>query len=434
MASDWEGVSIGFAGDVLSVAPTWTRIDTEVRVFGINIDRGKQDEFARTDTGSATVQIHDRSGYIDAASCVSRPLGLALKNPCTGEWFPLYRGVIDDITCEYSKAKQVNVVTITAVDALEYFANFELAPGQSGFVNAATNAGGYVFYEDTAGTVDDRIFAILEDCQWPTALSSIFTGNVSVRETIYSPGDSVLQAIHDACDAEFPTVANFYVDKRGFAQFHGRYARFDPDTVSASASNWDFNRWKAGDNDAARADNTRAKLQPPFSTSLARNMVRNSALAYPQNVDRADLDTFLTVDAGSIATHGLRSWSAENLIVLAGVTTGNLAKVECKLYSQYIVDNYSTPRNRVPQLTVGTEHPTNDVFGPAAWAFLVGVDISDVVNVVIESAGQSVAEDYYIEGLHTEMTPGQGSLDTGFPIIKMTADLTPAGYYSVSPF
>ena len=91
-----------------------------------------------------------------------------------------------------------------------------------------------------------RINQALADANWPSGLTSIFTGNVNLHETVYSPGESILTVIHDAADAEFPGVANFYVDRYGVVCFHGRLARFNPSSVASSATHWDFHVWNLG--------------------------------------------------------------------------------------------------------------------------------------------------------------------------------------------
>ena len=237
MASDWEGVSIAFDDTMFVASPTWTRIDSEASlVASIEIRRGRQDEFERTDTGTATIILNDTEGLFDPTNVGSpyygnldsKPIAIAIRNPVTDEWFPLFRGVIDEYGYDLHPSQLVTQTAIQCVDALDYFAGFELAPGLAGDTPPAGSER-YVFYEDTAGLVDDRIFQVLGDASWPTALASIFSGNVHMQESTYSPGESILTVLHDCADAEFPTVANFFVDSEGFVCFHGRFARFDPD-------------------------------------------------------------------------------------------------------------------------------------------------------------------------------------------------------------
>lgn len=443
MASGWEGVCVAPDDDLFTVSPTWDRLDSGVaglHVTSIGISRGRQSEFEETGTGTCQVVFEDEPGVLDPTNStsayfeklISRPFAVAIRNPVTDEWFPLFRGTVDECGYDLSVSKSKLQTALTAVDLFDYFSNFELVPGLAGFTTGAVNAAGYVFYEDAA--FDDRILAILGDIGLASGMWSVFTGNIIVSESIYSPGDKAMQALQEVVDAEFPTVANHYVDRRGIYQAHGRYARFDPDTVSASASNWVFNRWKVGDNAAALADPDRAKMQAPFGFQLTRKTIRNAALAYPHNTDRADLADYVITDETSRGEHGTRTWTAPDLQVAEETTLGLTAKEHCQYIGDYIVGNYAQPLPRVTSLTVGSERPDGP-FGPAAWEFITGVDIGDVVNVSVSRDDGGFDEiDHYVEGLRYEIRPGPGSLDESFPFVKLQVDLSPAAYWGYNPF
>jgi len=265
-------------------------------------------------------------------------------------------------------------------------------------------------------------------------LSSFFTGNIICSESVYSSGDSALQAIQEPCDAEFPTVANYYIDQRGILQIHGRYARFDPEGVSASASNWTFREWKVGDNAAAAADQGAggtAKMQPPYQPKLGRSYIRNAALCYPQGTDSSDLADYIATSEPSRAAHGTRTWTAPNLQIAEETTIGLTAKAYCQLLANYIVDNYHAPFPRIEQLTIGTEHP-GEKFGEATWEMLCEAQISDRALVTMGHPGGGGFEDepYFIEGRAIDLRPGPPA----HPMIKATFDLTPGRFYETNPF
>jgi hypothetical protein len=208
--------------------------------------------------------------------------------------------------------------------------------------------------------------------------------------------------------------------------------------VSALASHWDFNRWKCGDGAAIALDDERAQIRPPFSYSRSRSMVRNAALAYWQNMSAAEratlLPTMIVTDPGSAASYGTRSWSAENLVVLEGTTTGLDASGECVLYATHIVDNYADPRNRINEITFKPLRP-DDARADATWALLTRIDISDVLNVRIDHpGGGGFNEDFFVEGLRETYRPLVQDLDSGYPYVEMALNLSPASYWSESPF
>lgn len=448
MASDWEGVSFAPDGTIFDPAPTWERLDAGVeglRCAGVDLTRGRSSAFEQTSPGEYTFTFNDRLGVLDPTNAagpwygkfMSRPIAVAIRNPMTDEWWPLGRFKIKRAVHGFNKSQLVRQTVITAVDLFDYFANFELIPGLAGFSNAQVNSNGYVFYEDAG--FDERILALLGDCGiTDSALYSVFTGNIICCESQYASGDKMLQALQEAVDAEFPTVANQYIDIRGRYQAHGRYARFDPDGVAADATNWDFNRWKAGDNAAAFADTGptgTAKLQEPYAFSEDVDLVRNAALAYPAGTDQSDLADYIYEDAASQLEHGVVTWTAPNLQLARETTLDLTAKQASQLYAQYIIENYKQPHPTLEAITIGTEHPEWPS-AEASWNMICRADISDIVAVTIDhpGAGGFSAEEYFIEGRRDIITPGPGSLDDSFPIITTTFNLTPQSRWANNPF
>jgi hypothetical protein len=440
--STWKGVSIGFDQTIFEPHPIWTRIDQSTnRISRIEIQRGRRDEFERTDTGTATIFVHDQEGLFDPTNVGSPyygrldsvPIAIAIRNPVTGVWFPLFRGCVDEYGYDLHPSQKTTETAISCVDAFDYLAGFELAPGLAGDL-PPTGYERYVFYEDTAGLVQDRLFQAAGDARWPSSMVSFFTGNVHMQESTYSPGESILTVMQDCADAEFPTVANLYVDAEGFLCFHGRFARFTPDTVAASASHWDFRRFKAGDGAAILADPTRAQLRPPFTWSRSRKAIRNAALCYPQGILDKFMPNQIKLAQTSIDRHGLRMWSAENLWILSGETTGNTGREECELFAEYVIDNYANPADRVDGATFRSLEPS-DPRAPATWDLICDVDISDVVDLAIgHPGGGGFASEFFVEGLTYELTPLRGDLETGFPNVDLRLDLSPAVYWGSSPF
>jgi hypothetical protein len=431
---NWEGVSVATGDSMFTVAPTWTRLDNlggGLRTEEIQIRRGRSDEFERTDTGTCTVGFRDRDGDVDPTQVdwISRPFAYAIRNPVTDTWHPRFRGSIDDHDYNLSPAKIKGDVVIEAVDAMDYFANFELAPGIAGDPPPDASIG-YVFYEDSTGAsvggpIGVRIRQALSDAGWPSGLRSIFTGNASLLEVVYSPGESILTVIRDAADAEFPGVANFFVDKYGVVCFHGRLARFDPATVSSTATHWDFNVWDVGTGGA--------QITWPFRVQKSRRMIRNAAMAYPQNISREARADQVVTDPTSVATHGVRSWAAENLLTKNGITSGLTGNEECLTFAQYIIANYADPRERLSQVTLKPLHP-DDARAADVWDMLCRVDISDQVNVAMDFPGPGgISASFFVEGITETHRPFVKDLDTGYPFVEMTLDLSPTGYWTTEP-
>lgn len=432
MPFNWEGVAIATGDDITTVTPTWTRLDNQstLRVAAIETRRGRSDEFERHDTGTCRVTLRDRDGDVDPTNVdlSSRPLAIALRNPVTDTWHPRFRGTIDDHDYDLHGSQLKGDVTISASDAMARFARAELAPGVYGDTPDAQSTG-YVQFDATGGDgPQERIEQVLGNYGWPTELQSIFTGNVYLLKSIYSPGESVMAVVFEACDAELPNVGGqFYIDKYGVVSFHGRNSRINPDTVSASATHWDYNTWSAGTTVGT------AQIRPPFTPRRSTSLIRNIALCYPFGMDVAIRKNHVVQDATSIALHGPSSWSAENLRVWKGNTSGLTGEEECATYAQFIVDNYKDPLVRIDQITIKSVEPT-DARAAETWAMLCGVDLNDLVTVTIgHPGGGGFAADFYVEGITERITPLRGDLDIGFPMVETTLDLSPAALWANAP-
>jgi len=418
------------------------------RVAQWEIRRGRQDELEKTSTGEATILVHDVEGLYDPSNVGSpyfgqldgAPVSLNLHNPITNTWHTRFRGNVDEYGYELNPSQVDNLVTIHCVDGFDYLATAEMAPGIHGFVPLPAGVeAGNIFYEDAE--VNLRIHGLLNDAGWPLDQRHIFTGNVVVSESVYDPGYSFLAAIQDAADAEFPGVANVYMDADGNVVFHGRHARFDPDTVAAGAGGaWDFTRWKVGDGDAITGDATYAQLRPPFHADRSLKMVFNAALIYPlksveTNAEYEDLiatQTGLAVgrDATSISQFGVRSYTAQDIRILEHKTNGDNGWQQTAKMMDYYVQNYKDPRTRPRQITVKAINP-EDPRADAVWEFLCGVEISDVIHLTVSNpGGGGIDEDFYVEGISTICRPA----NPDYPYVEVTCDVSPTAYYNEDTF
>jgi len=447
-------VLIAFDDTALEPSPSWIRVDETgdigtdgVRVAQCDIVRGRQTEFDVTETSTASVKIVDRNGVFDPDNTSSPYFGeldgkqimLQAYDPVAAAWVPQYRGHLDEYGWTFRASQVAADVELQCTDIMDYLGGVKMIPGLFGDA-APAGSEGTVFYEDT--DFQTRVTQLLTDAGLPSAMFSVFTGNVDVQETKYDPDDPILTAIRDALDAEFPGIANGYTDKLGRFVVHGRLARFDPDTVSASTS-WDFQRWKAGDGAAILLDPDRAQIRPQLSWTRPRSRIINAAIAYPRYPLRgtgggtfveADIPGQISTDAPSISAYGYRSWEARDLITLAGTTTGNDAKTETFLYGSYYVANYAAPRTRVEALTFKSIHPDDDR-AEVSWELMLGVDISDIINLKHgypggEGLGGDDGEDFYVEGMQTTIRPG----NPGYDIIENTVNVSPAAYYLTDVF
>lgn len=432
----------------LVAAPGWVRFDNDAdcRCAGFDIQRGRQSELDVTDTGRARVYFRDRNNTVNDVSLIGCQIVLQTYNPVAAEWVPQFRGHIDNIRYDVSPSGVKSDVQFECVDIFDYLANVRFQEGLAGFMNPyfghptpGLNFGGGVFYEDDE--VDGRLTTLATDAGLAATMYVFFSGNVWVNETNYDASDNVLSAMRDACDAEFPGIANLYVDRRGGTDgtggrvaFHGRFARFDPEGTAASASPgaWDFTRWTAAtgaDVSALSAAQIRG-----FAFSYPRARIINSYVAWPRDdhkgktFDQRLVKDLEKRDATSISTYGYRGRTAPDLIIKRHKTNGNTGADECELFGEFYVANYSTPRRNVETVTFKSLRP-EDTRATATWETMLNMDISDILNLTVAEAEVS-NEDYYVEGLSTEVRV----LNPEFDMVTVTPNLSPYAYYTDNVF
>jgi hypothetical protein len=264
---------------------------------------------------------------------------LAIWNPVLSAWYTRFRGFVESYVYDFDPSQRVNRVTISLVDIFEVVSAVQMFPGYFGDPPPTDLTGQIVFMEDTLdGDVHGmqrRVVDIIGDsthstfslgsCNLPPEFYVVFSGNISVHETSYSPGESAMAAIQDAVDAEFPAVSNVYGDRLGRLCVHGRYARFDPLTTEASTPGWDFHDWKAGDQAAVTASPTDTAHIRTFSISRDLGKIINYALASPfTNLTDPNFQAQVIQSTPSKELYGIRAWSSQDLIVKEGVSDGLL--------------------------------------------------------------------------------------------------------------
>lgn len=432
------GICLAFDDDTLEANPVWTRLDSTDNLVGAyQIDRGRQYELDKTDTGRATVQINDKDGVLDPTNSSGPYFGLiepllqaaiAIWNPVGEIWSTIFRGYVEDFDYTIDPSQKVTRLTLSLVDGFEILSAVEMQPGQAGDTPPAGSEGD-VFYDNA--NVDDRIIQAAGDAGWPTDLQVIFSGNVGLYETVYSPGDSVLQVIQDAADAEFPGVSNVYMSREGILTFHGRLAKFDPEGTAAGTAGWDFHHWKCGDGGAVAASPSDIAQLRSLAFNRGLSKVINSALATPMNILDTDIEGQLVQDGTSIGLYGIRSWSAENLLTKIGRLNDNDALAETLLFATYYIENYAEPRNRITDISFRSMLPT-DVRASANWGLICGAEISDMLDVTESSPGGGLfdQEQFFIEGVHYDVKPIKGD----FVDVTLRLDLSPQAYFTSNPF
>jgi hypothetical protein len=453
-------VLIAFDDGPLVANPTWTVIDQgglfpNSFVSGYDITSGRQTLLAQTDTGSATVYINDHDlALFDPRNASSpyfqkldgRQIMLQLYDPIAASWESQFRGHIDNVTYDIDDASDENgdpvnaSIQLECVDIFDYLAGYGLTPGLDGVLPTLPGSEDSVYYAQTTGTVDDRIIEILADVLIDSTRSIVFSGNVSVQETKYNADESALTALRDAADAEFPFIANLYVDRQGRVVFHGRYGRFDPDGVAADAgtARWDFHNWQLGDGKAVLADATRTQIRV-LSYGRGRSEVINVAVAYPANTPPAQMPSQVYADTTSIEDFGKHAAPPmSDLLVERGIFDSTANYPETLMYAELLVKNQKDPRESITAIQLKSINPST----PRAanvWSCLTKSDVSDTVNVKVGYpdgtgfTGGATADRYFVEGRQMTVRPANASFD----YVELNLELSPfvwsADTHSVFP-
>jgi hypothetical protein len=459
--ADPPGVSVAFDDDWAVPDPAWTRLDTLAgcRVRGYTIDRGRPTEFDKTGTGTAVIRIVDRQGIFDPTNPANatkvtpgKQANISLLNPVNGTWHTLFRGYVESWRYVLDQTRQYMELELQLTDGFAILSRRELRVGVDGVLPLPTEvAEGNVGYGETAGTVGDRVLAILADAEWPAALATdwisvapgtipdIFSGNVRVGPKVYA-GASALDALWDAADAEFPGVANLFMASDGHIRFRGRQARFRPDVAQ-----YGITPWTVGD-PSAWATDTSVVPVAELEWSNGEDNLYNSCTATPQGVgsgtawrplnpDPPHNDNVagqLVQDAASIAAYGLRGLTFDNLQTIEGKATSNDSMVETRLFASYYVENYATPHPRISRIVFKTRAPTAIAQNASkSWEFLCNAEISDLLTVKTDHPGAGgFNADFYVEGLHYVVTPGPPE----HAIVELSLDVSPRAHWTSNPF
>lgn len=432
-----EGLCLAFSDAPLTAAPSWTRIDnrTDIRPNRIRISRGRRSERDKVSVGTLTANGFDNAGALDPTNTGGpfygdldpiKQAAYGLYNPVADTWSTIFRGHLADLDpYEIDVSAKYATFQLNLVDALDLLADALMIADKAGNTVPGESTGD-VYYDGQQ--VDDRIKALIADAStaafgvvWPSALLSIFSGNVALQGVAYSSGNSILTGIGDAQDAEFPLFANFFAAKDGVLTFHGRYARSNP-------SGYSIPTWSCGDIPAWQDDDTIAVIQK-LTLARGKTNLLNNALITPKGIKDSDISGQMVQDATSITNYGVRSLSPiENLIIDEGdEATPKTANEETKLYATDIIDAFSTPRTRVKQLVFTNPPASREA---PVWDLAGGIDLGHAIELTTTHPGGGgfSTEKLIVEGITYDLAPMQGDTVN----FTLTLDLSPQGLAPVS--
>lgn len=460
-----HGVCWSPTDDALEVEPTWVRMDDPAGTrlaTSWSISRGRQNELDKTVTGTATVTFDDLTGDLDVTNTTGpwyanldpmKQAAISLMHPVTGEWHTLFRGFVAGLDQELQMFqgayRGLNLASWNLVDAFDVFANVILTPGNHGYPVTSMTDFPNVYYngepsnlsgeDDVERHVDGRIVKLLDDAGWPgtgntgrpgspAPLRNIFSGNCTVQGVVYGRQDSLLQALFDAADAEFPGIANIYVSKEGVVTFHGRYARFFPERPG-----YGINHWYAGGVDEALIDPTVVPLAGPLRFYKSKDDVINSSIATARNDTPATAGVITAADTTSQGKYGFRSFNFEELLNSGGHDDDNnptSRQVECNKFADYYVSNYKTPPTRCQTLRFQSRGP-DSIGAEALWDLICGVELGDVITLTTaHMGGGGFFGDWFVEQIRYTAQPARADMHQ----ITLELEVSPSTLYDNNPF
>jgi hypothetical protein len=463
-ASAGEGIRIAFTSSTYETSPVWVRLDdpsypnasfpnNQNVVTAWTSDRGRQYELDKTQAGTATITLEDPTGVFDPTNKSGPFFGnigplaqakITVQNPVDGSYHDMFTGFVESWDWTFAdQSARLMLPVVNLTDGFELLSRAEVVPDSTGTTT-------YV-----AQQVDDRINAVLNDAGWPASWRNIFTGNVDMQQTVYNPQTSTLAVMQDAADAEFPNVANVFMDRWGQVAFRGRWSRLNPanyETRDVNANPQPGSKqiivWNVGDRNAAQTFGYAPISDIEWTLDL-KNVI-NACLCMPYNIVQNLISANLKTDPTSINQYGTRVLSIPDLLITSSIvgpvgspfpatqpggdgvnkpaSDSNGSGVnETAIFGQYFVDNYKNPVEMISKITFQTI-PPNDSLGPAWWKFVTGVEIGDIVIVTETNPGGGgfKATQFFVEGIHNQVSVGYANV----PQWTMNLDLSPRSWYS----
>jgi hypothetical protein len=411
-------------------------------------DRGRSYMMDKTQAGTAQLVLIDQTGYLDPRSgstspyagqlVPNTPVKISAQNPCDGTYHDIFTGYAENWTWNPDQTENWLTVTLDAVDGFELLSRAEVVPSDP-TKGTTTYVGGPTVRPQ------DRINAALNDAGWPVPLRNVFSGNIGVKTVVYNAQTSLLSVCQDAADAEFPNVANCYIDRWGRFCFRGRFARLDYATYQSRSLNANpppqLNgqlgyTWNVGDRPSADTFGY-APINSIEWTRDSKNLI-NACLCTPSEIAQSNIAGQLDTDSTSIASYGIRTLSITDLLVDSAPANADYPGSppftdleECLNYAIYYTSNYNNPVDTITKIDFKTIAPS-DPLGPAWWQFVTGVEIGDVVFVHQANIGGGGFHNvgFFIEGIHNDVQLGGPAGAFNVPQWTMSLDLSPISFYS----
>lgn len=417
------------------------------RVQSFQISRGRASEFETVQSGTAAILADNSDGALDPTNTGSAYYGTLLplkqskiniQHPYSHDYFDLFTGYLEELA-QVRPAGSVKTMqtTLPLTDGFEILSNAQInaVGGRKRDTSATLQKGGSYY---AAQHVDARILAAAADAGWPARLLRVSSGNVNVQPRGYDNGGDMLEVMQEAADAEFPGVANLFMDKSGNLAFSGRKIRFQSyaeavaDGIISTYPDW-VSIWRVGDAAAMADDDSLLPIaKDNFSWTFGKQTVYNDVLITPMGADAADVPFMRRLNTASRSHYGSRALSYSDIIVLSGYDpdfTQDALSV-CGDFGDHYQTNYGVPHQRITSIefhgAMAMGH--DDTIGPALWDFLLNVELNHLLQVFTQNPGGGgfTGEWFFVEGIRYTGS----SLNNRIMKLVMQLDLSPAPKYS----
>jgi hypothetical protein len=372
-------VEIAFADGPLTVAPTWTDVTADCRE--ITISRGRNDELARFDTGTANVRLDNSQRQYDPTNVAGPhypnvlPMRqLRVRAHEFGQTYDLFRGFIEEWPPTRLSLNGAEV-NLECTDAFAWLANIKITEP--------------LYTEDTAG---QRVLDVLADISWSAFLYSArsIADQAVVAEIDEPDGElEVLTGLQDATDSE---LGDLYVDGAGIITFRDRRQKLEiPDTPVAT-----FGNDLAGGELPFIGD-----LRPSYGISTVTN---HAVVSLP------DWDPSEDEDLTSQGTYGIRSRSYDTQLA---------DPVDADTIASVLIWRGKNPRLRYEALAVKPARLPSLVDPDQLWKTVLAAEIGVYWTVVDRPAGggDPNEQDSFVQGLVHHIGPGR-AWESSFTVAK----------------
>jgi hypothetical protein len=279
--------------------------DVTQYVKSVSINRGKNRELDRFNSGAATIEFNNQNRYFDPTNSLSPFFGQIVPRRevrVTAGTVVQFYGLVDDWNLDYN-ISGLSDASLTAFDGFSALASQTITAGTA-----------------TSQLSGARINAVLSDpgVNWSASARNIDAGGQTLQADVVTTGTNVLQYINTIEQSE-PGI--FFVDKSGRATFKDRNSVF-PTSGAVVLSD----------------DGTGipyADIKVIYGSELLFNQAELTRL----NGGSAIADDLL-----SQQTYGIKTFGATDLLMNTDVALGELAI--------YYVNLYANPEYRFDSISI----------------------------------------------------------------------------------